>query len=232
MGIRFYCPNGHKLNVKDFQAGQTGICPACGAKMPIPLHSTRPSSRFEKSPPSAGGSDPSIAPAEAAAPLAADPEPTTPVATSAAAAAASAPTMFAADPVATPAQAPADPLAAAGNVVWYVRPPSGGQFGPASTDVMRIWLTEGRVSTDTLVWREGWRDWQVAGDVFPQLSAAMTSSAMPELEAILAEPVAAPTYVHPPKPHAPAQRTQLIAFGVLALVVLILFVIFLVLWLK
>ena len=36
MGIRFYCPNGHKLNVKAFQAGQTGICPVCGAKMPNP----------------------------------------------------------------------------------------------------------------------------------------------------------------------------------------------------
>jgi len=33
MGIRFFCPNGHKLNVKDFQAGQTGICPFCGVKM-------------------------------------------------------------------------------------------------------------------------------------------------------------------------------------------------------
>ena len=26
MGIRFYCPNGHKLNVKEFQAGRRGIC--------------------------------------------------------------------------------------------------------------------------------------------------------------------------------------------------------------
>ena len=36
MGIRVYCPNGHKLNVKDSQAGRRGICPHCGAKFTIP----------------------------------------------------------------------------------------------------------------------------------------------------------------------------------------------------
>ncbi len=45
MGIRFYCPNGHKLNVKEFQAGRKGICPFCGVKMRIPLESTRPSTK-------------------------------------------------------------------------------------------------------------------------------------------------------------------------------------------
>ncbi len=47
MGIRFYCPNGHKLNVKEFQAGRKGICPFCGAKIQIPTESTRPSTREE-----------------------------------------------------------------------------------------------------------------------------------------------------------------------------------------
>ena len=45
MGIRFYCPNGHKLNVKEFQAGRRGICPFCGARTQIPTQSTRPSSK-------------------------------------------------------------------------------------------------------------------------------------------------------------------------------------------
>lgn len=39
MGIRFSCPNGHKLNVKDNLAGRRGICPACGAKFVIPAAS-------------------------------------------------------------------------------------------------------------------------------------------------------------------------------------------------
>ena len=45
MGIRFYCPNGHRLHVKAFQAGRRGICPHCGTSMDIPLESTRPSSK-------------------------------------------------------------------------------------------------------------------------------------------------------------------------------------------
>ncbi len=36
MGIRFTCPNGHKLHVKAFLAGKRGVCPQCGAKITIP----------------------------------------------------------------------------------------------------------------------------------------------------------------------------------------------------
>jgi hypothetical protein len=36
MGIRFSCPNGHKLNVKTFLAGKRGVCPQCGAKFVVP----------------------------------------------------------------------------------------------------------------------------------------------------------------------------------------------------
>ena len=39
MGIRFYCPSGHKLNVKTFLAGKRGICPHCGARFRIPKES-------------------------------------------------------------------------------------------------------------------------------------------------------------------------------------------------
>ncbi|HEX4145020.1 MAG TPA: hypothetical protein VHY91_16055 [Pirellulales bacterium] len=39
MGIRFTCPNGHKLNVKPFLAGKRAVCPKCGAKMRVPLES-------------------------------------------------------------------------------------------------------------------------------------------------------------------------------------------------
>jgi hypothetical protein len=36
MGIRFSCPNGHKLNVKEQLAGKRAVCPACGARFVIP----------------------------------------------------------------------------------------------------------------------------------------------------------------------------------------------------
>jgi len=83
-------------------------------------------------------------------------------------------------PVGEASGAGMDPLTAAGaslnepdalrdapDVIWYIRPPSGGQYGPASRDVMRAWLAEGRITPDSLVWREGWRDWKEAIQVFP-----------------------------------------------------------------
>lgn len=39
MGIRFHCPNGHRLNVKSFLAGNRGICPECNARFLIPFTS-------------------------------------------------------------------------------------------------------------------------------------------------------------------------------------------------
>ncbi len=39
MGIRFLCPNGHKLNVKNFLAGKRGICPDCDARFLVPFES-------------------------------------------------------------------------------------------------------------------------------------------------------------------------------------------------
>jgi hypothetical protein len=37
MGIRFSCPNGHKLNVKAHLAGKRGVCPECGTRFDIPV---------------------------------------------------------------------------------------------------------------------------------------------------------------------------------------------------
>lgn len=82
---------------------------------------------------------------------------------------------------AQPASAPlADPLAEAPNAAWYVRPPSGGQFGPARGDVMRQWMGEGRVTADSLVWREGWPDWKRADLVLPQLRPVPVSGPAPQ----------------------------------------------------
>jgi hypothetical protein len=83
-----------------------------------------------------------------------------------------------------------DPISEAPHAVWYVRPPSGGQFGPASADVMRTWLGEGRVPKDALVWREGWPEWKVAQQLFPVLSdAAIREEPIPagELPRIVTE---------------------------------------------
>ena len=72
-------------------------------------------------------------------------------------------------PVASPVGV-VDPLLEAPQAMWYVRPSSGGQFGPAGAELMRQWLEEGRVAADSLVWRDGWPDWKPAASCFPQFA--------------------------------------------------------------
>jgi hypothetical protein len=79
-----------------------------------------------------------------------------------------------------PAQGQASPttldaIAAAPAAVWYVRPATGGQYGPASGQIMRSWLEQGRVGANSLVWRDGWNEWRSAADVFPELGARLTA---------------------------------------------------------
>ena len=69
-----------------------------------------------------------------------------------------------------------DPIAEAPEMIWYVRPPSGGQFGPAPGELMRTWLGEGRVdAADSLVWAR--RLARLAGSLacFPKNFAAISS---------------------------------------------------------
>jgi hypothetical protein len=54
MGIRFLCPNGHKLNVKAELAGRRGSCPECGAKLVIPAASALPKPPNNEPPLAAG----------------------------------------------------------------------------------------------------------------------------------------------------------------------------------
>ncbi|WP_425615137.1 DUF4339 domain-containing protein [Anatilimnocola sp. NA78] len=221
MGIRFHCPNGHKLNVKSFLAGKKGVCPDCGSKFRIPPHSE----------PGLGGDEPDEQPVAATLaeqPVHNAPQPAAPVHSAPAVApvaampvagyapapvAAAVPTASYARPAvpvgavpsgvplpqmhagpqpvassAPPYAMPAhslpppppmnngqrDPIAENPLATWFVRPPSGGQFGPARGEVMRKWLTEGRVTADSLVWREGWTDWLSATDVFPAIGKAAT----------------------------------------------------------
>jgi Zn-finger nucleic acid-binding protein len=37
MSIRFTCPNGHELNVKEKYAGLTGLCPKCQVRVLVPV---------------------------------------------------------------------------------------------------------------------------------------------------------------------------------------------------
>jgi len=265
MGIRFRCPNGHKLNIKTFLAGKRGVCPDCGTSFRIPTEEaaaaagkdllTVPewkSSREEEasegsesfaasggtavavasksasavftpsslatSAPAAKGSASPVVPAakqapQVASPAAAAPQPVTAVVLQPASVPVNTPSAVPMVP-ATPA-APSsgtDPFAEAPLANWYVRSPAGGQYGPAKGDVMRKWIAEGRVSADSLVWREGFPEWRVASDVFPTLGrSAMAAIAVASSPAAVASaPMAAvPSAAAPdPAPAAAARSLQ------------------------
>lgn len=175
MGIRFYCPTGHKLNVKSFLAGKRGICPHCQSKFEIPS---------ESDPKLLAGDSSRLMEAVAGLPNESGVDlsniPVVPADNSTSSSSAT-PTLAAANAASTVTVPPAshhDPIADAPHAIWYVRPPSGGQFGPATGDIMRTWIGEGRVPKDALVWREGWPEWQTASDLFPGL-AHSTVQAVP-----------------------------------------------------
>lgn len=67
----------------------------------------------------------------------------------------------------------AQQLHAEPNASWYVRPPSGGQYGPANTEVFQEWIREGRVARNSLIWRDGWAQWRPASEALEQLGASL-----------------------------------------------------------
>ena len=143
MGIRFLCPNGHKLNVKAFLAGKRGICPNCDAKFLVPATSGGQAEAISETSTDAMELEESMS----VGPLPAHPPP----------APAPAPP--------THTTLPPDPAE-----VWYLRTATGEQFGPASQEVMLGWVAEGRVGVDCWVWRTGWPDWKSGGQALSLLN--------------------------------------------------------------
>lgn len=191
MGIRFYCPNGHKLNVKSELAGKVGICPKCQARMTIPTASVRePSGKkaFEETPSKTSGENgerPSdaeenveaaqSAQSETAAQNTAVDEPLGKFLLDGDRAEAALGDVLrrAVDGSAQPGRGASrfddvEPLRDP-RLVWYVRSRDNQQYGPATGDVMAAWINERRIGPQTLVWREDWPAWQEAGRVFPEL---------------------------------------------------------------
>lgn len=165
MGIKFHCPNGHKLNVKSFLSGKKAICPKCGVKVTVPDQSEAGVSNSKT--PSAAAPQPAPAAASPAVVVVApSPAPT-----------------FATVPRVAPVAAP-DPIGEAPGAVWYVRSRSGEQAGPLAAAELRAWLDQGRLARDSLVWRSGWPQWQLAAAAFPQLAA--TAAVVPQMLAPVA----------------------------------------------
>jgi hypothetical protein len=200
MGIKFHCPNGHKLNVKAFLAGKKGVCPKCGTKFRIPAESEPGlvDSDLEEGDAGASGiksgngspaaNRPHIATAAAPA-TSRSHEGDAPAAAIAASRSKAVPSV-----PPTPAGT-ADPIGEAPQAVWYVRPPTGGEFGPLAARLAQL-ARRGRVTSDSLVWREGWPI-EDAGKVFPALGPPLGS--VRDFRALVGL-TAPPRATRPPRP--------------------------------
>lgn len=157
MGIHFACHVcSKKLNIKQELAGRRGICPACSARFRIPLHDTDKSAPVD-TPLSSGDARPTNGHAGAGQRVADGGES---VATIEANELGQSIELIEDDPSNT----------------WYVRPPSGGQYGPATGEILRQWISEGRVAATSLLWREGWPQWREAKDALPELVGRLPDS--------------------------------------------------------
>lgn len=156
MGIRFACHVcDQPLNIKRELAGRVGICPKCDGRFRIP-HQDAPHSL----PLEAAASD--------AQPWIADqPMVNQPNSDSGSVAQQSAAQQAAAGDAQPPPSPLDDP-----DAQWYVRPPAGGQYGPASGEVIRSWIGEHRITPSTLIWRQGWGQWRSGRDALPELAGA------------------------------------------------------------
>jgi hypothetical protein len=165
MGIRFACHVcGKHLNIKRELAGRRGVCPSCAARFRIPFEDAEKSSPAESSKASvqSGGQLGTIA---------------TSVVSSAEPAAPAHSTGGEGVPTVSPLSdiASTELLDDAPDATWYVRPPSGGQYGPASSDILKQWIEEGRVAATALLWRDGWPQWRDASEALPELSGQLPS---------------------------------------------------------
>ena len=205
MGIRFACHVCNKqLNIKRDLAGRRGVCPQCQSRFRIPMDDTEHSSPVDavrmvhpnvtKSSEQAGSQSSA---AQFGVSVGQDggtavmPKQQM-VSTSAVPNAVEQPLLNVEQPLLNVEQpllnTDAGQLAAGSileeepNATWYVRPPSGGQYGPASTEELQEWISQGRVAATALLWRDGWPQWRDASEALPEMSANLpgkTSAVLP-----------------------------------------------------
>jgi len=172
MGIVSFCPQGHRIKVKDRLAGKTGVCPTCGARFRIPLASVDP--------PASGDGVAALPEAKIMsldATIAArlppvlllnrEPEPAR---------------RGAIGPVNDARREPAEEdvelvveevrrhpmIGERPDLAWCLAVPGGTASEPMQADAMQAWLDSGRATGDELVWRADWSDWRPIAGVFPE----------------------------------------------------------------
>ncbi|WP_182870409.1 GYF domain-containing protein [Stieleria mannarensis] len=182
------------MNIKSDLAGRRGVCPECGTRFRIPLADTefstpiatpRPKAAATPAaattPPAAMQQERAAADSPESAPQAENVSDAT--ATDRTATTAASPTAAAGSATAEPAGedlaggnlAAAEPEILSGDsaATWYVRPPSGGQYGPATSAMLKIWIGEGRVAKSALLWKDGWPQWREASDALAEIAESL-----------------------------------------------------------
>ena len=223
MGIRFVCHKcGFALHVKDFQAGKRGKCPSCKGSFRIPDSDSSYSLPLDDA--SENSAVASVRESfqkvngSSATPIVKKPSDSdaislellsgqdsiavrTDVLTS--------PKVEVASPSKRSGVSTKMPrlLATEVNAKWFVRPPSGGQFGPADSELLMNWIDESRVTAESFLWREGMEQWKSARELLPELfeSDKQTSSIVP--------PVPSPPSIYASSNEAVANKADLSLAG-------------------
>jgi hypothetical protein len=168
MGIVAFCPNGHRVKVKDALAGRKGVCPDCHSRFRIPLESCPiPTARvlsldaaWAETLPRAtilpadhafsqGAFSKGAFSTEARKPERAHGSERRDV-----------------DRPHEPALHPA--IAEKPGAEWRVAIPGGEPSAPLSGADMQAWLAAGRATGGEVVWRSEWPDWVSIRLVFPE----------------------------------------------------------------
>ncbi len=188
MGIRFSCHMcNHALHVKDFQAGKRGRCPNCNGAFRVPMKDADNSKSLDDQLQSNAGT--MVAESKSKTATKAD-KPTRkssvhgeallvpPTGKGANTTADKPAERFARAPSSKPTESKKTSesksfdtpkiLETHADSKWFVRPPSGGQFGPAQTRLLLDWINERRVTGDSLIWCDGMSQWQLASQIIPE----------------------------------------------------------------
>jgi hypothetical protein len=163
MGIVAFCPNGHRVKVKDDLAGRKGVCPDCHARFRIPLESCPiPTARVLSLDAAWAESLPraTILPADHAFSKGAFSKEARELKR------ARGPNRHDLGPSQQPALHPA--IAERPGAEWRVAIPGGEPSAPLTGSDMQAWLAAGRATGAEIVWRSEWPDWVSIRLVFPE----------------------------------------------------------------
>ncbi len=151
MGIRFKCHHCQApLNIKTELANKRGVCPECRGKFRIPSEDQELSlslNEAAQAPSKALSEDESVIASNATNQ---ERHP------------------FANSQVTTNSASFDSPESESitNEPLYFVRPPSGGEYGPAGKETIELWISQRRITGETLMCLVGTSQWKKAKEVF------------------------------------------------------------------